>query len=75
LAGEHKLGNGQYIVHAKKLINNEDVYSGKEFSWGDAKIFIVSQENEDSIHNKPGNAKNWVEYSQNHHITLIESLL
>lgn len=67
------LGNGQYINFSKQLVVSQ-YYSGMNFSWGDAKIHLMSTQNINPPHN-PGNAKTWVEISQNHHITLLESLL
>lgn len=74
LSDNHRLGNGQYNMFAKKLVNSED-YSGSGFSWGDEKIDFYSQEDPENPKRKTGNATNWVEISQNHHITLLHSLI
>lgn len=69
LPQNNPIGMGQYIEKASQLIQTND-YSGNDFSWGDSRIFDIVQEN-----NRPGNAKTWVEISQNHHITLLHNLL
>lgn len=74
LAKEHKHGNGQYITHAKKLVASDD-YSGDDFSWGDSRILEISRQNLEDEETKPGNPATWVKISQNHHITLMDSLL
>lgn len=70
-ADSHILSNGQYIQFSRKLVRTP-YYSGENFSWGDKKIWWHSQK---SGYESPGNAKDWVVISQNHHITLINSLL
>lgn len=70
---DHRLGHKQFIEHAKKLINSPD-YSGSDFCWGDLLYKEKSQESL-GIDGKPGSSTNWVEYSQNHHITLMHSIL
>lgn len=74
LSENHPEGNGQYIIFADKLIRSAD-YSGIGFSWGDGRINEYAQEDLRNPGRKTGNATNWVEISQNHHITLIESIL
>ncbi|MCX3264222.1 beta family protein [Pedobacter agri] len=75
LSQNHPLGNAQYIQFAKQLVLASH-YSGPSFSWGDQKIEIISlQSLSPPPRLKPGNAKTWVEISQNHHITLLESIL
>lgn len=69
----HPLGNGQYINFSKQLVLSQH-YSGPAFSWGDNRIHTMSAQNINPPHN-PGNPKTWVEISQNHHISLLESLL
>ncbi|HKO81262.1 MAG TPA: hypothetical protein VJU78_12740 [Chitinophagaceae bacterium] len=66
---EHAKGGGQYNDSAKLLINSPD-YSGQNFSWGDAKIYEIGNRID-----KPGNPGSWVQISQNHHITILHSLL
>lgn len=73
VSNNHPLGNGQYIQFSKQLVPSA-YYSGVSFSWGDAKITAMAAQTVHPPH-KPGNAKTWVEISQNHHITLLESLL
>lgn len=73
-AQNHQEGNGQYILHAKELINNE-LYSGSQFSWGDQRISEIANEELQNRKRKPGSSTTWVEISQNHHITLMDSLL
>lgn len=72
LSKNHPLGNGQYIEFSRRLVE-ERYFSGEDFSWGDNQIYLYSER--DSATDKPGNAQRWVEISQNHHITLIHSLL
>ena len=76
MAGEHKHGRGQYILHAQKLIKSVD-YSGRYFCWGDMKIYEIAQEQLENLDkkSKPGSPTTWVQISQNHHITLLDSLL
>ncbi|MFC1225344.1 hypothetical protein ACFE6N_16160 [Pedobacter sp. BG31] len=75
LSQNHPLGNAQYIQFAKQLVLAPH-YSGSSFSWGDQKIETISlQSLSPPPRLKPGNAKTWVEISQNHHLTLLESLL
>ena len=71
----HIKGNGQFIDHAKALLNSL-FYSGNVFSWGDGRIYeIANQDHLEENKRKSGNLRTWVEISQNHHITLIDSLL
>lgn len=74
LTEDHKDGHGQYITHAKKLVQSEH-YSGSKFSWGDFKIEEVSQQVVSDEERKTGNPTNWVQYSQNHHVSLLHSIL
>jgi len=67
----HELGHGQFIKHAKDLVKHDN-YSGKDFCWGDLRYYEISIQDLDG---KPGNATNWVQFSQNHHITLMNSIL
>lgn len=69
LPQNHPRGMSQYIDKATILITTAD-YSGNGFSWGDTRIHTIVAQN-----NKPGNPRTWVEISQNHHITLLHSLL
>ena len=72
-SGNHIDGNGQYLNFATQLVASRD-YSGIGFSWGDERInFLASKLLNPK--RKPGNAGNWVEISQNHHITLLTSIL
>lgn len=70
----HADGNGQYITFAGRLIATTD-YSGVGFSWGDDHINRIAHEVMSNPKRKPGSAQTWVEISQNHHITLLHSLL
>lgn len=73
ISGNHPQGNGQYNIFADRLVRSVD-YSGAGFSWGDAQIdFYAGQLNVPN--KKTGNATSWVQISQNHHITLLNSLL
>jgi hypothetical protein len=74
LTNEHKEGHGQYIMHAFKLITSKD-YSGRGFSWGDGKIYEIAHEDLKNEKKKTGSSTTRVQISQNHHITLIDSLL
>ena len=71
LTEKHKLGHGQFIQHTKDLVKNIN-YSGKDFSWGDLRYYEISTQYLDG---KPGNSTNWVQYGQNHHLTLMHSIL
>jgi hypothetical protein len=66
---EHSQGGGQYHASAAALIATAD-YSGSGFSWGDQEIHDIANRN-----SRPGNAGIWVQISQNHHLTLLHSLL
>lgn len=68
-ASDHARGGNQYNDSAAALIITPD-YSGQAFSWGDDTIFQIGNRPD-----RPGNAGTWVQISQNHHITLLHSLL
>lgn len=68
----HPIGNHQFVEHARQLMEHPS-YSGREFCWGDLQYYIKSEEPTTNGH--PGSSTNWVQYSQNHHISLIHSLL
>lgn len=70
----HADGHGQYITHAQKLIRSND-YSGQGFSWGDSRLDFYSRQILNDENRKTGNTTTWVQISQNHHITLLHSLL
>lgn len=70
----HADGHGQYITHASRLIRTAD-YPGNTFSWGDEQIHEKAHQNMNNVKRKTGNPATWVQYSQNHHITLLHSLL
>ncbi len=74
LSGDHIHGHGQYITHAKSLVRSTD-YSGSAFSWGDSKIDEISRQDVNAEKKNPGSPQTWVEYSQNHHVTLLHSIL
>ncbi|MFT0713640.1 beta family protein [Flagellimonas lutimaris] len=69
---DHELGHNQYISHTKKLVENPN-YSGNGFSWGDLKYYETSRK--DLYDGSPGNSTQWVQFSQNHHITLMNNIL
>ncbi|RYZ28034.1 MAG: hypothetical protein EOP49_41800 [Sphingobacteriales bacterium] len=69
LPQNHPRGAAQYIDHAVRLTGSAD-YMGAAFSWGDQRIHEIAASG-----TKTGNATTWVEISQNHHVTLIHSLL
>jgi hypothetical protein len=73
LSRDHANGNDQYIIFASRLIHAPE-YPGAGFSWGDLKIDTIARESL-TPPNRPGSATTWVEITQNHHITLLESLL
>lgn len=74
LTDHHVDGHGQYITHALRLIRSAD-YSGAGFSWGDHNINEIAHEVINSPTRRTGNPGSWVQFSQNHHITLLHSLL
>lgn len=74
ISGDTNIGNAQYVVFAKNLVSSPD-YFGALFSWGDEKIEFYGHQELDDSKLKPGSSKNWVEISQNHHITLMHSIL
>lgn len=74
LSGNHPQGNGQYIIFADRLVRSAD-YSGNGFSWGDAQIDFYASQILTDPKRKTGNSTTWVEISQNHHITMLHSLL
>lgn len=69
LPQNNQRGMGQYIDQAAILVTTP-IYSGQDFSWGDQRINEIVTEN-----NRSGNPRTWVEISQNHHISLITSIL
>lgn len=73
--GDHPYGHGQFITHCENLITLDD-YSGEDFSWGDLKYKETSQyDPNDEEGRRTGGPQNWVEWSQNHHISLMTTLL
>ncbi|MBV7268692.1 beta family protein [Winogradskyella luteola] len=74
LTGNHELGHRQYIKHCQNLVSNPS-YSGRDFSWGDLKYYEISLQDYEDEKSKSGNTTNWVQFSQNHHITLMHSIL
>jgi hypothetical protein len=74
ISSNHPDGNGQYITFAGQLITSAD-YSGITFSWGDERIDFFASQLLTDPNRKTGNAGSWVEISQNHHITLLASIL
>ncbi|MCC6182187.1 MAG: hypothetical protein IT237_10155 [Bacteroidia bacterium] len=75
LSGDHKHGHRQIITHCQNLISSR-YCSEQEFSWGDLKYYDLSLKNPDSEEETGvGNTTNWIQYSQNHHITLQHHLL
>ncbi|WP_017498068.1 beta family protein [Flavobacterium sp. WG21] len=73
-SSNHIDGNGQYITFATQLVASHD-YSGIVFSWGDERIDFYASQLINDPDRKTGNAGSWVEISQNHHITLLTSIL
>ncbi|MBA4300477.1 MAG: hypothetical protein C0433_10310 [Cyclobacterium sp.] len=73
-SGNHPDGNGQYLTFSRQLVSSSD-YSGATFSWGDGRIDFYAQQIMTDPRKRTGNAGSWVEISQNHHITLLASLL
>lgn len=57
----------QNVQDLAKLLVNSDDFSGKDYSWGDEKIYALAQKESCS----PGNLTTWVSYAMNHHITFI----
>lgn len=74
ISGNHPQGNGQYIIFADRLVRSAD-YSGAGFSWGDTRIDFYAGQVLTNPRRQTGNATSWVEISQNHHITLLHSIL
>jgi hypothetical protein len=74
ISGNHPQGNGQYIIFADRLVRSAD-YSGTAFSWGDAQIDFYARQLLTNPRRRTGNATSWVEISQNHHISLLHSIL
>ena len=74
ISTNHANGNGQYITFSQQLIATND-YSGPPFSWGDERINFHASQIVTNQNRKPGNSKSWVVISQNHHITLLVSIL
>lgn len=74
ISGNHAQGNGQYIIFANRLVGSAD-YSGAGFSWGDGLIDFYAGQVLANPKRRTGNATSWVEISQNHHITMLHSIL
>jgi hypothetical protein len=70
-------------MHARKIVENTECYSGKDFSWGDLQIEEYSKRNpkvdlsqpKSKQKPKPGTGGTWVAIGQNHHIVLLHGLL
>lgn len=73
-SSNHLDGNGQYVTFASRLVASTD-YRGTLFSWGDGRIDFFASQLLSNPNRKTGNAGSWVEISQNHHITLLTSIL
>lgn len=73
-SSNHIDGNGQYITFATQLVASA-YYSGIGFSWGDERIDFYATQLLNDPDRRTGNAGSWVEISQNHHITLLLSIL
>ena len=69
---DHKLGHNQFIKHCRNLVTMKE-YHGDDYSHGDKRYQEISEE--DLVGGSPGNSTQWVEYSQNHHITMISNNL
>ncbi|MCB0746792.1 MAG: beta family protein [Ignavibacteriae bacterium] len=69
---DHPLGHNQFIQHSRELVQSS-YYSSSNFSWGDFRYSQISLQ--DLTTGSPGNSTQWVQYSQNHHITLMHSIL
>ncbi len=74
LSQNHPHGNGQYIIFAKLLVQSTN-YKGSTFCWGDQRISYHAEQQLTDPNNHPGNGQTWVAISQNHHISLVTSLL
>lgn len=74
ISDHHPHGNGQYNIFAERLVRSVD-YSGAAFSWGDNQIDFYARQLLTNPKKKTGNATSWVEISQNHHITMLHSIL
>ncbi|MGB9866749.1 MAG: beta family protein [Bacillota bacterium] len=61
----------QYHSLSRKLIAMADVYCGKDYSWGDAKIYNCATRECDGSSGCHGNQKTWLEISMNHHLTYV----
>lgn len=73
-AQDHFLGNGQYIKHAQKLIADHR-YAGNDFCWGDEKLYDISEMTAEDDNKGSGNSTKWIQYCQNHHMTLMHTML
>lgn len=65
---------GLDIQNVRKCANtliNCNSFSNQYFSWGDGTIYNIAIGHSIS----PGNLTNWISYSLNHHITLLQDLL
>ncbi|MDJ1494517.1 beta family protein [Cytophagaceae bacterium DM2B3-1] len=69
LSHRHENGHGQYITKSNSLIAGSDYY-GLDFSWGDRMIHDIANGLASS-----GNAGKWVQFTLNHHMTLITHIL
>lgn len=70
----HELGHRQFIKHCQELIKNES-YSKKEFCWGDLRYYQTGSQDYEDVTSKTGNTTQWVQFCQNHHISLMHSIL
>ena len=74
IAKNHRYGNGQYVIFSHSLVQTND-FSGANFSWGDGRISFYSGKSVTDTKREFGSSTTWVEISQNHHITLLHSIL
>lgn len=63
----------QFHTLSQKLINEKEIYSGQDFSWGDKVIFDCANTECAGIgeHCNHGNLSTWVKIAVNHHITYV----
>lgn len=62
----------QFHSLSQKLINISDIFCGKDFSWGDMKIYeCANQKCTGSNNCNHGNMRSWVPINTNHHLTYV----
>lgn len=61
----------QYHELARRLIQQNRIYCGADFSWGDARIYNIANTTCTINNCNHGNPESWVQIGTNHHLTYV----